>query len=295
MIYRVGMDIGGTTTAVECFDIKHRQILKQQKNGISGVASSPQTAADVIAGFTDEITTYFDGIAPEAVACGIAGVGRNHTKNKIQTLLTQQYPDIRWFITDDIKAAYTGAFGRANGILLMAGTGSAIAGQYQGNWFRAGGFGHLIGDEGSGREIGRKGLRIAAHQMDAGKEGTMLSILDNQFQVSSRNELIEKVYGDNLPVAQFAEYMLRAADANDEEAQIIIEKEIEKLIETSAIVIDQFPPSKRMVCMHGSIFHSDYYKQKLKQQLTKKYPDIQFKKAQHSPAKGVYLMMNKKF
>ena len=60
----------------------------------------------------------------------------------------------------DVEAAYLGALGDRAGILLLAGTGSmALGGNGRGRWARAGGWGPLLGDEGSAFWIGREWLR----------------------------------------------------------------------------------------------------------------------------------------
>ena len=60
----------------------------------------------------------------------------------------------------DVEAAYLGALGDRAGVLLLAGTGSmALGGNGRGRRARAGGFGPLLGDEGSAFWIGREWLR----------------------------------------------------------------------------------------------------------------------------------------
>jgi N-acetylglucosamine kinase-like BadF-type ATPase len=63
-------------------------------------------------------------------------------------------------VISDVEAAYLGAIGEREGILLLAGTGSmALARDRGGRWARAGGLGPLLGDEGSAFWIGRQWLR----------------------------------------------------------------------------------------------------------------------------------------
>jgi N-acetylglucosamine kinase-like BadF-type ATPase len=62
----------------------------------------------------------------------------------------------------DVELAHAAAFGGGPGILVVAGTGSiAVARDRKGRWRRAGGWGQLLGDEGSGFWIGRAALRDA--------------------------------------------------------------------------------------------------------------------------------------
>jgi N-acetylglucosamine kinase-like BadF-type ATPase len=64
-------------------------------------------------------------------------------------------------IISDVEAAYLGALGEREGIVLLAGTGSmALARNVRGRWARAGGMGPLLGDEGSAFWIGREWLKF---------------------------------------------------------------------------------------------------------------------------------------
>ncbi len=63
-------------------------------------------------------------------------------------------------VISDVEAAYLGALGDGPGVLLLAGTGSMALGRdARGRWVRAGGWGPLLGDEGSAFWIGREWLR----------------------------------------------------------------------------------------------------------------------------------------
>jgi len=68
----------------------------------------------------------------------------------------------RVVVISDAEAAYVAALGDGAGILLLAGTGSmALARDARGRWARAGGWGPLLGDEGSAFWIGREWLRAS--------------------------------------------------------------------------------------------------------------------------------------
>jgi len=63
-------------------------------------------------------------------------------------------------VISDAEAAFEGALGGGAGVLVLAGTGSIVVGHNgAGSWRRAGGFGPLLGDEGSAFWIGREWLR----------------------------------------------------------------------------------------------------------------------------------------
>ncbi|HXG15140.1 MAG TPA: BadF/BadG/BcrA/BcrD ATPase family protein, partial [Calidithermus sp.] len=66
----------------------------------------------------------------------------------------------RVLVLADAQAALLGALPQGRGLLILAGTGSIVVGRdHRGRWYRAGGLGPLLGDEGSGFWLGREWLR----------------------------------------------------------------------------------------------------------------------------------------
>ena len=70
-------------------------------------------------------------------------------------------------VLSDGQIAHLGALGGEDGLLILAGTGSIVIGRHRGTrWSRAGGFGPLLGDEGSGFWLGRAWLRATTEGED---------------------------------------------------------------------------------------------------------------------------------
>jgi len=70
-------------------------------------------------------------------------------------------------VLSDAQIAHLGALGGGAGVLILAGTGSIVIGRDRaGRWARAGGFGPLLGDEGSGFWLGRAWLRATTQGED---------------------------------------------------------------------------------------------------------------------------------
>ncbi len=70
-------------------------------------------------------------------------------------------------VLSDAQIAHLGALGGRDGLLILAGTGSIVIGRdRRSRWTRAGGFGPLLGDEGSGFWLGRAWLRATTQGED---------------------------------------------------------------------------------------------------------------------------------
>lgn len=136
------------------------------------------------------------GAAPEAVTAigmGLSGVDRLPEQQRLAAWIQSQYPALRgcWVGNDALPALRQGA-GRLSGIILIAGTGSICIGVAgDGRTIRAGGWGGLLGDEGSGYWIGRSALGVATQMADGRRRPTAL--LDEILRVLRLNEPMELI------------------------------------------------------------------------------------------------------
>lgn len=75
-------------------------------------------------------------------------------------------------LSNDVEIAHIGAFAGNDGVLLLAGTGSMTMTRTDGVFTRRGGWGDIIGDEGSGYWIGRRALSISCKMCDGRSDAT---------------------------------------------------------------------------------------------------------------------------
>jgi N-acetylglucosamine kinase-like BadF-type ATPase len=130
-------------------------------------------------------------------------------------------------ITNDaLPVLYAGAVDGV-GIALISGTGSvAVARNSAGETARCGGWGSLLGDEGSGYQIAVSGLKAAARAADGrGPETGLLPQILSHFQLSDASELIPAIYAtqiDRSRIAKLAPTIFAVADSGDAVAKSII-------------------------------------------------------------------------
>lgn len=110
--------------------------------------------------------------APGAVAIGLAGVWTKSDKVRLKRAASQVWPNVPCHVTNDLDVAVVAA---ANSrpvageckVLIMSGTASsAYARRQNGTQIKVGGWGHLLGDKGSGYEIGLRGLKAVCFHYD---------------------------------------------------------------------------------------------------------------------------------
>lgn len=148
--WRIGVDLGGTWVRVVAFDARGRH--RQAKRPSPGIAGLPTFLTRLWRRWALERGNV------EALVVASRGVWTaaecRRQARRLRTLARQV------MVISDVEAAYLGALGGRPGVLLLAGTGSIALGRDgRGRWARGGGWGPLLGDEGSAFWIGREWLR----------------------------------------------------------------------------------------------------------------------------------------
>ncbi len=278
MVYVLGIDGGGTKTVCLLID-ETGNILSRgqagssnyQTGGIDSAKNSIETAINQAISVFLEDKNYHK-ISIQGLGIGLAGVGRKEDFNSIQNLVKQVKTNsnlsINWELTanstiikSDSIIALVGGLGHPVGIVVIAGTGSQIFGQNsQGKTKRVGGWGYLLGDEGSGYYIAISGLKAALKSHDGRLGSTQLiSAFKQHLNLDNIESLIEVVYrrGWTVPqIANLAKIVDNVANEGDEIANEIINTAIEELVFATTIAIDSlFKPDETVeIVTIGGVF-----------------------------------------
>ncbi len=158
---------------------------------------------------------------PVRAAClGVAGAGRPDDQRVIAGWADRVGLAHAVDVTGDAPLLPAAGTPDGWGAAVVAGTGSmAFATDRAGLTARAGGWGHLLGDEGSGYALALAGLQAVARAADGRGPATLLTdrLLD-EFGLDRPEEMIRAVYGgatDRTSVAALAPLVLALADAGD--------------------------------------------------------------------------------
>lgn len=162
----------------------------------------------------DEITISF----------GLAGYGREESVRKaIEDTLTLEFGGYRYLLHNDVETALAGAFEDGDGIMLIAGTGSIAYMKHGKIRKRAGGFGYILGDEGSAYDLSKKMLNTFTKEDDGRLEKTALyDLLMERLSLLKSYDIVSYV-SDTLKnqrdeIAKLAPLLHEAALKGDPEA-----------------------------------------------------------------------------
>jgi N-acetylglucosamine kinase-like BadF-type ATPase len=205
-----------------------------------------------------------------AVCLGAAGVDRHEEKRDFEALLAELYPGARVMAVNDAVAALAGAVGRLEGIVAISGTGSiALGARGHDRIERSGGWGHILGDEGGGYQIGLDGARAVCRAWDGrDPDGTSLSgLILSELGLDAPADLIGWI---NRPetgkseVAALSKLVFAAAERGDQSSLHIVEKHAELLAELVMAVrrkLGYGPREKTpLVLWGGNLERSELYR-----------------------------------
>lgn len=176
MTFAVGVDGGGTAARAVIVDTHGRELARAESQGAVVQEAAPRAAAEAVANAVRAAAARAELALPaEALWAGLAGAGREPARRAVIRALEEHALARRLIVGTDVEAAFHAAFGEGAGILVVAGTGSvAWARDPGGVTVRAGGWGELLGDEGSGYAIGLGALRAVARAEDGRGPATSL-------------------------------------------------------------------------------------------------------------------------
>jgi N-acetylmuramic acid 6-phosphate etherase len=173
------------------------------------------------------------------IAIGMAGARTDADRQRIRAAAAKVWPNIPCYATNDLETALAAADtgGQpppAAQVLVLSGTGSCCFGRTpDSQTARIGGWGHVIGDKGSGYEIGLRGLKAAVHYLD--RDGQWSKLGQNLLQALLLNEpedLIDWAKTASKPdISALAVQVFDAAAEGDKIAASILEAAAASLAE----------------------------------------------------------------
>ncbi|MGG3622306.1 BadF/BadG/BcrA/BcrD ATPase family protein [Bacillus gobiensis] len=194
-------------------------------------------------------------------------------------------------IENDCQSALLGVTQDKPGVLLIAGTGSiAFAHDGRGTFVRAGGWGHRVGDEGSGYWIGKEAIRSVLKMLDGREKNTILArLILEHFQFASIEDLYNWVYSEDYTVddvSALTQSVEKARELGDEVSKSILDSAAEELgqllltvIQKTDIVNDEFD----LILQGGVLQHNQYIREKVKLRIKEQAEQVKVVTAKEEP------------
>jgi glucosamine kinase len=215
--YVLGVDGGATKTLAGVLDLDTREL----HLGHGGPSNQDAVGADAaVRGLLEAADAAIGraGISAERLAGAVLAIAGTDTEAIARNVRAARTED--WLVVNDVVAAWASATGTGPGVAVIAGTGSNVFGVGPDDrpW-RAGGWGHLLGDEGSGYWLGIQSIKAALSDREAsGPQTALTDRVPAFFGLQTVEQVVHLVYSKPLTkgeIAALASETARLANAGD--------------------------------------------------------------------------------
>ncbi|MGG2093419.1 BadF/BadG/BcrA/BcrD ATPase family protein [Bacillus sp. S13(2024)] len=222
MSYMIGVDGGGTKTEAVAYDLNGKKI-SEGKAGYGNLLLNEKQAIINIIAAIEQCLVSLKSEECRYIYLGLAGYGGVKNKKGIKDALYEKF-HIPFTIVNDGRIAHAALLKGKDGILTISGTGSVSIGVHKGIEKLAGGWGHILGDEGSGYWIAMQAFMNMTKEED---EGLVYSELTNvilsKLGYSNALETKKFIYAASKDeIAAFVPIIAEFAEAGDQFSQNIL-------------------------------------------------------------------------
>jgi len=291
----LAVDAGGTKTL--CFVADETQVLGRAITGtvkIMSVGEEISTARlrEVIYAALSDAGVRAASVTRTCI--GLAGISsgsvRHWAYDALRTIVSGEL-----LLCGDEEIALEAGCRGGPGVLVIAGTGSNIVGRCaNGTIVTVGGWGPMIGDEGSGSWIGQQAIRQALHSRDRDIDTSLLPEIQKYWGLKNIGELVAKANQNPRPdYAELTPVVLKCALEGDALAEGVLRRAGEELAEQVALCVSKMqdagsvPGEVRRVDFTGSVLgRIPQVSQAMKEQLSESLPGISVSDSAVDPLEG---------
>jgi N-acetylglucosamine kinase-like BadF-type ATPase len=296
-----GADGGGTKTLGILADLFGRELAREQVGpgnpNVAGVEAAAQSLTTLV-----QTCCMRAGCAVQdvrSIVFGLAGVGSMAVREQLADALRAHHRAIGVApmpvtLETDSRIGLEGAFNGGPGVVMIAGTGSMLIGKTPaGTIVSVGGWGRLLGDEGSGYALGLAALRAVAAEMDGrGEETALRQRIADTHGWGTRDRIIAAVYQEKFDIPSLAPLVLACAESGDRIASAILDAAAEALAAQLEALLRKIPgPEEVGVVFVGGLIDKDtIYARVLRDTIMRRVPRARIQPAQHPPVWGAVLL-----
>lgn len=297
MDYIIGIDGGGTKTVGLLTTVSGEKIAKVQSGPSNYHAVGVENTQIVLNEIISQLTTHVGDTKLHSInfCIGMAGLGRAEDKKRIGKICDEIGVSKNRVLTHDAHIALVGGIEKQEGVIVISGTGSIVYGiDGNGKEVRAGGWGYILGDEGSGYDIAVKGLQAIARAADGRESPTEITqLVLNELELKEPNDIIRWTYAASRDeIAQLAKLVFEASERGDKRAGLIIDSAVSELacaVETVVLQLELSHPI-RIVLSGGNLLHQPTFADKLSRRIEENSVGTSVVLPKHEPAYGAVLL-----
>ncbi len=289
MDYIIGVDAGGTKTEAVAF-LLNGDAVSKSISGFGNLLSNREQALNNIEESINNIVLELGIDGLKGIYVGAAGAEVADNQFIIQERLINKF-GTRTKIMNDGQIALKAKLQGEDGMLVIAGTGSIVIGIKEGKTAKCGGWGNLIGDEGSGYKIAIDAIKQMIKEYEENiKESVLSKKIKEYLNITSVNEITKFVYSSTKDdIAALAPIVSQLAENGDNVSIEILKKEAESLVYTVENLYKKLKFEECKIAVVGGVIKkSVVFRSMFEELLTTRLNILEIIDNEVSPAKGAY-------
>ncbi|WP_125153487.1 N-acetylglucosamine kinase [Clostridium rectalis] len=295
MLYVIGVDGGGTKTEAVAYDLEGEMIMSSLR-GFGNLLNGKDEALKNIIDSIEEIVNNLGKENLKALYLGVAGSEVGDNSRIIEKEIKDKLA-LDSVVMNDGELALRAILKGEDGILTIAGTGSIAFGINKDKSCKCGGWGHLLGDEGSGYKIAIEAIKNMIYEEDYLLEKSALTkAIMEKLNISSVSEITSFVYSSTKDeVASLTPIVSKLADKGDRLSKEILLQEGIAIAKSTENVYKKLKFNTCLIGLVGGVIKkSAVVRQAFEKYLKENVKVDSFVDDKVSPAKGAYYMYIRK-
>ena len=295
------VDGGQTKTAVSLLD-EEGKTLESWREGPLTTPSKPGAADNlraVVRSACEELGRRLErsgGAAPKAACLSLTGYhgGDEFVPHLVKQEARRVVPGLeRIYVIPDYVGNWAAATAGEPAIMVLSGGGAVAYGRdASGHSARSGGWGHLLGDEGSGYWIGLEAIKMVFRANDGMEPKTALEgELMQRFEVAHVRDLMNKVYSGGISepeIAGLVPIVDALARQGDEISMRILEEGAAHLMDLAVVLLGKL--GELPVYLSGGVWNAPAMDENFRRLLDEAGHNVEVSRGRGEPWEGIFMV-----
>ena len=283
----LGLDGGGTKTTVLVGDENGNVLFKTVGETINYCAVGMEQARKNMQMMLDTVKKDFGATHFAGVCIGMSALFGRASTEETAAFCDGVFSADKIIMDSDLYIALAATGEKGAAAVGICGTGSMACGRTEdGSIITKGGYGYLLGDEGSGFRIAQEGLFEAVRAAEqSGEDTTLLQSALDFWGVKSAPELIDVFYDPPMKrnqIAKFAPCVIQEAENGDKIAMQVVQKQASLFADTAKALLKKLPQDIPFYVYGGIFEHNKLFRDLFANEI----PDRKIVLLTKTPAEG---------
>jgi N-acetylmuramic acid 6-phosphate etherase len=275
----LGIDGGATATKAVLLDAIGKAQARSRAAPSNAILQSEDQLFAVLKSVWEDIAPKAQAL--QAVAICLAGVADVKAQNKVEAVARLIWPALPIFVSHDLRSGLYSGAPSGEGVVVISGTGASVFARRGNKELRGGGWGHVLGDAGSGYHIAHMALRhLTAHYDHTGAHGPLGKRVLRATGAKNLEELAAFISRSEKPrIAELSRHVFEEAAKGDRESKRILSIAATALASNVAAIIKRLGGRRLPVLLTGGVFdkqaiYRTLFSKELRKQLSWARPQL---------------------